>query len=82
MVLRKEIMIFGSRDLRHIIPVSYTHLDVYKRQTIAREIRALGFNVNFAPVADVKTSDLNTEIGERSFGSDPGKVSDMVARCV
>lgn len=44
-------------------------------RTIAREIRALGFNVNFAPVADVKTSDLNTEIGERSFGSDPGKVS-------
>ena len=51
-------------------------------RTIAREIRALGFNVNFAPVADVKTSDLNTEIGERSFGSDPGKVSDMVAAFV
>lgn len=38
--------------------------------------------MNFAPVADVKTSDLNTEIGERSFGSDPGKVSDMVAAFV
>lgn len=51
-------------------------------RTIAREIRSLGFNVDFAPVADVKTSDLNTEIGDRSFGSDPEKVSELVSAFV
>ena len=51
-------------------------------RTIAREIRSLGFNVDFAPVADVKTSDLNTEIGDRSFGSDPNKVSELVSALV
>ncbi len=51
-------------------------------RTIAREIRALGFNVDFAPVADVKTSALNTEIGNRSFGDDPKKVADLVSAFV
>lgn len=46
--------------------------------TIGQEIGELGFNVDFAPVADVKTSELNKEIGTRSFGDDPAKVSGMV----
>jgi len=48
-------------------------------RTIGQEIRELGFNVNFAPVADVRTSELNKEIGDRSFGSDPEKVSEHVS---
>lgn len=48
-------------------------------KTIGREIRELGFNVDFAPVADVRTSELNEEIGDRSFGSDPEKVSEHVS---
>lgn len=51
-------------------------------RTIAREIRFLGFNVDFAPVADVKTSNLNTEIGNRSFGGDPEQVADLVSAFV
>lgn len=51
-------------------------------RTIAREIRSLGFNVDFAPVADVKTSKLNTEIGNRSFGEDPEQVADLVSAFV
>lgn len=47
-------------------------------ETIGNDIKKLGFNVDFAPVADVKTSDLNLEIGSRSFGSDPEKVASMV----
>lgn len=47
-------------------------------QTIGNDIKKLGFNVDFAPVADVKTSNLNLEIGSRSFGSDPEKVAGMV----
>ncbi len=48
-------------------------------ETIGKEISGLGFNLDFAPVADVMTNDANEEIGERSFGSDPKLVSDMVA---
>ena len=46
---------------------------------IGAEIKELGFNVDYAPVADVKTSELNEEIGDRSFGSDPDKVSEYVS---
>ena len=48
-------------------------------ETIAEEIGKLGFNVDLAPVADVKTSELNREIGSRSFGDDPDKVSEYVS---
>lgn len=41
-----------------------------------------GFNLNFAPVADVLTNPDNKAIGERSFGSDPAVVSAMVASSV
>ncbi len=51
-------------------------------KTIGTEIKELGFNTNFAPVADLKLSEDNTEIGSRSFGSDPEKVSAMVENMV
>lgn len=47
-------------------------------KTIGNDIKKLGFNVDFAPVADVKTSNLNLEIGSRSFGKDPDKVAELV----
>jgi len=39
----------------------------------------LGFNVDFAPDADVLTVSGNTVIGDRSFGSDPELVSRLAA---
>lgn len=50
--------------------------------TIARDISAFGFNVDFAPVADVVTNPNNTEIGDRSFSSDPAVAAQMVAAMV
>ncbi|MBD5088325.1 MAG: glycoside hydrolase family 3 protein [Clostridiales bacterium] len=50
--------------------------------TIGKEIKELGFNLNFAPVADVKTNEYNTEIGDRAFGSDAKVVSKMVKQVV
>lgn len=50
--------------------------------TIGHEIKTLGFNVDFAPVADVITNELNTEIGDRSFGSEPKLVGNMVKEVV
>jgi beta-N-acetylhexosaminidase len=47
-------------------------------ETIAGNIKSLGFNVDFAPVADVLTNPNNEAIGDRSFGSDVNVVSGMV----
>lgn len=38
-----------------------------------------GFNVDFAPVADVLTNSSNTVIGDRSFGNDPDAVTRLAA---
>lgn len=48
-------------------------------KTLATDISGFGFNVDFAPVADVLSNEENTEIGARSFGSDPDVVSNMVS---
>lgn len=47
--------------------------------TLAEGLSALGFNMDFAPVADVLTNPYNYEIGSRSFGSDANQVSGMVS---
>ena len=49
---------------------------------IADDICAVGFNVDFAPVADIVTNPNNTEIGVRSFSSDPSVASEMVEAMV
>jgi len=47
--------------------------------TIGTYLSKLGFNMDFAPDADVLTNPNNTVIGSRSFGSDPAVVASMVA---
>ena len=49
---------------------------------IGAYLKEYGFNLDFAPVADVLTNPDNTAIGNRSFGSDPAVVSEMVAAFV
>lgn len=50
--------------------------------TQGKELKELGFNMNLAPVADVLTNENNTEIGDRSFGTDCKKVANIVASLV
>lgn len=50
--------------------------------TIGKEIKALGFNLDFAPVADINTNPNSHEIGDRSFGSDKDLVAKMVTQVV
>ena len=38
--------------------------------------------MNLAPVADVLTNKNNTEIGDRSFGTDSKKVADIITTLV
>jgi len=46
---------------------------------IGKALSEIGVNVNFAPVADVRTNPSNTVIGSRAFGSDPELVADMAS---
>jgi len=46
---------------------------------MAIELRAMGFNLNFAPDADVDSNPDNPVIGDRSFGRDPEQVAAHVA---
>ena len=49
---------------------------------IAKILTGLGFNVNFAPIADLTNESGNTLIGSRSFGTDAALVSDLVAAVI
>lgn len=49
----------------------------YAGTTIGTYLHQLGFNMDFAPVADVLTNPYNTVVSERSFGSDPVLVTEM-----
>ncbi len=42
---------------------------------VGRELRAVGVDLDFAPVLDVDTNPENPVIGERSLGSDPTRVA-------
>jgi beta-N-acetylhexosaminidase len=44
---------------------------------MARELRAVGFDMNYAPVLDVDTNPRNPVIGARSFGPTPELVSEL-----
>lgn len=50
--------------------------------TIGKEIKEFGFNLDFAPVADVNSNPDNPVIGERAFSSNPNTVAEMVSSCV
>ena len=48
----------------------------------ARGLRAMGVNLNFAPVADVNNNPQNPVIGDRAFGSAPEHVARHVVAFV
>lgn len=50
-------------------------------KTIGADLKSLGFNVDFAPVADVDICPYN-ELGNRIFSSDPNVVANMVSNVV
>ncbi|MEW8977064.1 MAG: beta-N-acetylhexosaminidase [Symbiobacterium sp.] len=48
-------------------------------RAMARELLAVGVNMNLAPVADVNNNPANPVIGTRSFGEDPALVARLAA---
>ena len=57
--------------------VSYEYAKI-----IGSELKELGFDVDFAPVADVNTNAYNIVIGDRAFSSDANIAGDMVSAFV
>ncbi|MFD0560165.1 beta-N-acetylhexosaminidase [Stackebrandtia endophytica] len=51
-------------------------------EVIGTELRAMGLNQNWAPVADVNVNPANPVIGTRSFGADPQSVAEFTAAAV
>ena len=51
-------------------------------ETIGSYLNEIGFNVDFAPVADVTQEGVESALGNRSFGSDPQTVGEMVTNAV
>ncbi|MBT7608756.1 MAG: beta-N-acetylhexosaminidase [Bacteriovoracaceae bacterium] len=49
---------------------------------MAEELAICGVNVNLSPVCDVLSNKDNKVIGDRAFGSDPGKVSAFVSSAI
>ncbi len=51
-------------------------------RALAEGLASLGFNVDFAPVADVWTNPANTVIGTRAYSDDPQQAAELVAAAV
>lgn len=51
-------------------------------EMMGKELKAVGVNVNFCPVADIMTNPKNPVIGPRSYGSSEEQVSKMVTAMV
>lgn len=80
----------------HRLPKPFTHFPpaarlgatgnatlAYKAARItAGELSAVGINLDFAPVLDVNSNPNNPVIGDRSFASDPQKVSGFGAQWI
>ena len=79
LIFKPHIIQNGTGSIGKTQDADYVY---YMASTIGSQIGELGFNVDFAPVADVKTSEMNSEIGTRSFGDDPKKVAEFVSAYV
>jgi|LFRM01.1.fsa_nt_gb beta-N-acetylhexosaminidase len=51
-------------------------------ESIGQYLKDYGFNLNFAPVADVNSNPLNPVIGSRSFSDDPFIVAEKVKQII
>lgn len=51
-------------------------------EMMGKELKAVGINVNYCPIADINTNPKNPIIGARAFGNDEEQVSKMVTAMV
>lgn len=73
--LPKGFTIFPPCDL--LGRCNSTELAYAAAATIAKELRAVGVNMNMAPVLDVNSNPDNPVIGDRAFGTTPDVVCEL-----
>ena len=70
--LSPEFTIFPSMD--HLGRLDDVALTYQVGEATARELKAVGIQLNFAPVLDIHSNPKNPVIGDRAFGDDPDLV--------
>ena len=80
--VQEALKLDKTDDMQTIGETGDTNNAYTSYQNIGTYLCKYGFNLDFAPVADVLTNEDNTTIGARSFGSDPALVSNMVTSSV
>jgi beta-N-acetylhexosaminidase len=73
--LRRPAEAFGA--LYDSDPVSAREAVKLNHQLLAHELRALGFDADCAPCIDLRLPEGHDVIGDRAFGRDPSRVSDL-----
>ncbi len=73
--LPKGFTIFPPCDL--LGRCNSTELAYAAAATIAKELKAVGVNMNMAPVLDVNSNPANPVIGDRAFGTTPDVVCEL-----
>ncbi len=72
----------GNMAIGASYPQHGTHFATQVNAVIAKELKALGINNNYAPVIDVNTNVDNPVINTRSFGESASQVSELGASAV
>jgi beta-N-acetylhexosaminidase len=73
--LPKEFTIFPPCDV--LGRCNSSELAYAAAATIAKELRAVGINMNMSPVLDVNSNPANPVIGDRAFGTTPAPVCEL-----
>jgi len=72
--------IIGPQPSARVLAATHTPDEVYAiALDRGHQMRGLGITIDFAPVADVTTEPDDEVIGDRSFGSDPAKVTEYAS---
>lgn len=70
----------GNRHLGNAFEKTKKHSLAYQQAVaMAKELKAIGINLNFTPVADIDTNPANPIIGTRAYSTDPKAVAKLVS---
>ena len=72
----------GNMAIGASYPEHGTRFATQVNRVIAKELKVLGINNNYAPVVDVNTNAKNPVINTRSFGESPEQVAELGASAV
>lgn len=78
--LHAPFTVFPGNDHlgRYYLRTGRTHLVRAQAHAMITELRTIGVNINFTPVADIHTNPRNPIIGQRAFGDSEKVVADLV----